>query len=109
MVKQDPRVFHIGMKGSVIAIDLATGQTLWRSTLKGYGFVNVTWQADLLVAATGGELFCLDPATGNILWNNRLSGMGFGLATFANADNATAIAEVIRQAEAAATAAPATP
>ena len=60
----------IGIKGTVVALDRATGQEVWRSNLRGSDFVNVVLQDADLYATAGGELFCLDPTTGRIKWHN---------------------------------------
>ena len=48
---QTTKVF-IGIKGTVLALDRATGQGMWRSKLKGAEFVNVVLQDGDLFAAT---------------------------------------------------------
>ena len=73
----------IGIRGTVLAIDRATGQEIWRTALKGGDFVNVALHDGDLYAATHGELFCLDAATGNVRWHNALKGLGWGLLTIA--------------------------
>jgi len=75
----------IGIKGTVLAIDRATGKTVWESPLKGGDFVNVVLDGGQLYAATKGELYRLDPDTGEIRWKNELTGMGWGLITIAQA------------------------
>jgi outer membrane protein assembly factor BamB len=96
----------IGIKGMALAIDRATGHTVWQSLLKGGEFVNVVLDGDELYAATRGEVYRLDPATGKILWKNELRGLGWGLVTFAQASggNWSAIEEKNRQDQAAAAA-----
>ena len=69
-----PSAIFIGIKGTVAAIDRATGQEVWRTELKGGDFVNAVVQDGDLYAATHGELFCLDVATGRIRWHNQLKG-----------------------------------
>jgi outer membrane protein assembly factor BamB len=76
-------VIFIGIKGTVLAIDCATGQEVWRTKLKGSDFVNVVQDETGIYATTAGELFCLDLATGEICWHNPLKGLGLGLATIA--------------------------
>jgi outer membrane protein assembly factor BamB len=71
----------IGIKGTVLALDRATGRTVWESPLKGGTFVNLVLDQGDLIATTKGEVFCLDPANGRIRWNNPLRGFGWGLAT----------------------------
>jgi outer membrane protein assembly factor BamB len=75
----------IGIKGSVVALNRATGEQVWATRLKGSDFVNVVLQGGSLFATCCGEIFCLDPLTGVGLWHNRLKGFGTGLATIATA------------------------
>ena len=77
----------IGIKGSVIALDRATGQQVWATHLKGLQFVNVLLEDGAVLASCCGEIFCLDPLAGNALWHNRLKGFGTGLATIATEHN----------------------
>ena len=70
-----------GIKGSVVALNRATGQQVWAKRLKGYDFVNVVLDGERMLAACCGEIFCLDPLTGDVLWHNPLKGFGTGLAT----------------------------
>ena len=73
----------IGIKGSVVALNRATGAQVWATHLRGSQFVNILVQPDAVLAYTEGELFCVDPKSGNGLWQNPLKGFGFGLATIA--------------------------
>jgi len=73
----------IGIKGSVVALNRATGQQVWATHLKGSDFVNVVLQDEAVLASCYGEIFCLDPLTGNARWHNPLKGFGTGLATIA--------------------------
>ena len=102
----DPSKLFIGLHGSVLALDRATGKILWQAPLKGSDFVNVTLDSGQLYAATKGELYCLDPATGQQRWHNELKGLGFGLIAIAQqADgNVLALLEKQRRDEAAAAA-----
>jgi outer membrane protein assembly factor BamB len=100
----------IGIKGSVVALDLATGRQVWATHLKGYDFVNVVLQDGAVLATCYGEIFCLDPLTGNTRWHNPLKGFGLGLATIAMERNpgdgsAPVLAEKYRRVAAAASAA----
>jgi outer membrane protein assembly factor BamB len=97
----------IGIKGTVLAIDRATGEKVWERPLKGGDFVNVVLDSGDLYAATKGELYCLDPATGSIRWNNELTGMGWGLVSIAQAvdGNLSVMEEKHRRDQAAASAA----
>jgi len=83
------KIIYLGIKGSVIAMDAATGGQLWVVHLKGSDFVSVVLDGDNLYATTYGEIFCLDPATGEGRWHNKLKGFGLGLITIAG-DNGCA-------------------
>ena len=105
-MKSSELVF-VGIKGSVVALNRATGQQVWVTHLKGRDFVNVTIQQGMLLASCSGEIFCLDPPTGKALWHNPLKGFGTGLATIApehsaGSDNAPVLAEKRRRDEQAA-------
>jgi outer membrane protein assembly factor BamB len=80
----------IGIAGTVVALDRATGSEVWRSKLGG-DFVNMFLQDGDLYAATKGEFFCLDPATGTIRWQNPLKGLGRGLITIAASGSQQAV------------------
>jgi outer membrane protein assembly factor BamB len=100
----------VGIKGSVLALNRATGQQQWATHLKGWSFVNVVLQNDVVLASCQGEVFCLDPFNGNALWHNPLKGFGTGLATIATDSNqasasAAVLSEKRRRDEAAASAA----
>ena len=77
----------IGIRGSVVALNRATGEQVWATHLKGYDFVNVVVQSEAVLASCCGEIFCLDPLTGNARWHNPLRGFGRGLATMATEHN----------------------
>lgn len=79
------KFIYLGIKGSVIALNSATGREVWAKKLKGVDFVNVVLDGSNLFAATHGEIFCLDPRTGIIRWNNPLKGYGWGLVSIAGA------------------------
>lgn len=103
----------VGIKGSVVALERATGEQVWATHLKGWDFVNVAVHNGEVLATCHGEIFCLDPLTGAGRWHNRLKGFGTGLATIATegggaAGHLTIMAEKRRrdeQQQAAATAA----
>lgn len=84
----------IGINGSVVALNGATGEQVWVKQVGGglggaSAFVNIVLQSGVLLATCRGEVFCLDPLTGNLRWHNPLKGYGLGLAAIA-ADPATA-------------------
>ena len=87
----------IGIRGTVLAIDRASGDTRWSTSLKGADFVNVALQDGDLFASSNGRLYRLDPATGAIAWCNELPGLGWGLVSIAGASQATAAAEQKRR------------
>jgi outer membrane protein assembly factor BamB len=93
------KIIYLGVKGSVVAIDSATGQLIWSTDLKGGQFVNVVLDGNNLFATTRGEIFCLDPQ-GGVRWHNPLKGYGLGLVTIAGQgipQNAVLGAEKIRR------------
>ena len=73
---------YIGSNGHVSAIDVNTGQEIWRRKLKE-GLLNSTSYEDVAVivrdgiiyAGCSGHLFALSPQ-GEILWHNPLKGLG---------------------------------
>ena len=83
----------IGIKGSVVAVDSATGDTMWSTHLKGSQFVTVAVDGGNVFAATYGHLFCLDPSTGYVRWTNELKGFGYGLVSIAGADSSALLGE----------------
>jgi outer membrane protein assembly factor BamB len=100
------QLVFIGIKGSVVALNRATGQQVWATHLKGSDFVNVVVQNGAVLASCQGEIFSLDPLTGVGMWHNSLKGFGTGLATIATSanaqsDNAPVLAEKRRRDEAA--------
>ena len=102
-------LIFIGIKGSVVALNRATGAQVWADHLKGSDFVNVVVEDGKLYATTSGEVFCLDPLTGEGLWHNPLKGYGTGLATIASENSlrdslTTVLAEKRRRDEQAAAA-----
>lgn len=106
IMKTAPLVF-VGIRGSVVALNRATGQQVWATHLKGSDFVNVVLQDGAVLASFRGEIFCLDPLTGVGMWHNPLKGFGTGLATVATAQttqggNAPVLAEKRRRDEEAA-------
>ncbi len=79
-------VLFIGINGTVLAVDRASGQEIWRTKLKGGDFVNVVLESGDLFAAAHGELYCLDIATGRVRWHNPLKGLGWGPVSIAGAN-----------------------
>jgi len=77
----------IGIKGSVVALNRATGGQEWATSLKNADVVNFVLQDEAVLAACYGEIFCLDPFTGKIRCHNPLKGFGWGLATIATEHN----------------------
>ncbi len=89
-------LIFIGINGYAVAIDRATGEEVWRTSLKGSDFVNVALSGRDLLAASRGRLYCIEPATGTVRWQNELKGLGWGLVSIAGTD-VTAIAEIERR------------
>jgi outer membrane protein assembly factor BamB len=83
---QTSELIFIGIKGSVVALNRATGEQVWATHLKGSDFVNVVFENGKLFATCEGEAFCIDPLSGTGLWQNRLKGFGTGVATIASED-----------------------
>ena len=101
MGNSNAKAVFIGIKGTAVALDRASGRELWRTALKGRDFVNVVLDGDDLFATTRGQIFCLNAASGRIRWNNPLKGLGYGLVTIATSNTqAAAIAEYGRREQA---------
>ena len=81
----------IGIKGTVVAVDRSTGETLWSTHLKGGQFVAV--EDGAVFAATSGRLYRLDPTTGEVRWSNELPGLGYGLVCIAGGPAAALFGE----------------
>jgi len=50
-------IIVVGIKGTVLAIDRDTGETLWSTNLKGSEFVSVTLEGSEVFAACKGRLY----------------------------------------------------
>jgi outer membrane protein assembly factor BamB len=87
-------LIFVGIKGTVLALNRATGNQVWATHLKGYEFVNVAFDCGKVLATCCGEAFCLDPLTGNAVWHNPLKGLGRGLATIASETMTSALPPV---------------
>lgn len=105
-------LLYLGIRGRVVALNRMTGDEVWRTELKGSGFVQVARDQDYVYATTRGEIFCLAPASGQLIWNNTLKGLGMDLASIASdspmtgsADFNAAATAIQRQRAAATTAA----
>jgi outer membrane protein assembly factor BamB len=94
----EANLVYVGIKGTAVALDGATGGIVWQTRLKGGDFVHLVLARGNLLATTYGEIFCLDPATGEVRWKNPLKGFGLGLASIA-ARGGPQDAEVILLAE----------
>jgi hypothetical protein len=89
-MKRDMKISNlafVGIRGSVLALDINTGEQVWVARLRGANFVNVVLQGDLVLASCDGEIFCLEPFTGQVRWHNPLKGYGLGLATIATTES----------------------
>src|SRR5688572_4539084 len=105
MMASRSNLVFVGLKGSVVAVDRGTGETIWETSLKGAEFVTVTMLEADLFAATRGRVYRLDPSSGAILWVNDLAGLGWGIVSIAGTAPAAGAAETQRRAQAAAAAA----
>jgi outer membrane protein assembly factor BamB len=72
----------IGISGSIVCLDPASGGEVWRQKLNSSGIATVAIVGDGLYGAAAGELCRLDPLTGRILWRNKLPGLGLGVISF---------------------------
>ena len=79
----DPEMLYLGVKGSVVAIEQESGTEIWRTHLKGSGFVSFVLARERVFAHAHGNLFCLERDTGQVLWSSDLPGLGYGLAALA--------------------------
>ena len=79
----DRDLVHLGARNTVLALDLATGEEVWRVKLKSGSFTHVVRVGERVLAANQGEVWCLDARTGNELWHNPLKGLGLGLVSLA--------------------------
>jgi outer membrane protein assembly factor BamB len=99
-------VVYLGVGGHVAALDLATGQEIWRRKVKSSQLLCVTLFEGRLLATANGEIWCLDRDTGTVLWHNKLKGLGMGFVTVAGGELTPAMAAaLVAQQQAAAAAA----
>jgi outer membrane protein assembly factor BamB len=87
----------VGLRGTVLALNPATGAEVWRTKLKTLSFVNVLIDGDRVLATARGEIFCLDRKDGRILWHNPLKGLGQGLVTIATDASATQLSVIAQK------------
>jgi len=90
---------YVGVAGHVAALEAITGREVWRTKLRGRGFVTTGLAGERVIAATGGHLFALDPVTGALLWDNELKGLGFGLISIPGAGDSSALHAAAVEAE----------
>jgi outer membrane protein assembly factor BamB len=68
-------VYAAGHRGDVVALDLATGRTVWRTNTKAPLSGGTAASTDLVLAGSSdGQLFALNAANGLIRWRIRLNG-----------------------------------
>ena len=71
----DGRVYAAGHRGDVLALELRTGRTLWRTRTRAPLSGGVAVGADLVaVGAANGEAIALDARSGSVRWRTRLNG-----------------------------------
>lgn len=71
LLESDRLYVHLGGPASVLALDPATGKTLWQTgSYRGYASPVVAELGGrrLLLSLTGSELLALDPTTGDVQW-----------------------------------------
>jgi len=95
-MRPTPLLF-IGIKGTVLALNRATGEEVWRTHLKASDFIHVVLDNGELYAATKGELFAVDPASGQVRWQNSLAGLGRGLVSIASSSSGITVVQEKRQ------------
>jgi outer membrane protein assembly factor BamB len=90
----------VGIKGSVIAVDRGSGETLWSTHLKGSQFVTIAVEDGAIYAGTSGRLYCLDPGSGYVRWTNELPGLGYGIMCIGGGEPSALFAEHKRRQDA---------
>jgi outer membrane protein assembly factor BamB len=99
-------VLYIGIGRHVVAIQMSTGQELWRTKLKmSASYTTITVRPEGIFAGANGHLFCLDPATGAIRLRNALDGLGHSIISFGEPSTVTAMASAAAAAAVAASSA----
>jgi outer membrane protein assembly factor BamB len=69
------RVYAAGHHGDVVALELATGHTVWRARTKAPLSGGTAASADLVVAGSSdGQVFAFNAANGQLRWKVRLNG-----------------------------------
>ncbi|MBC7791441.1 MAG: PQQ-binding-like beta-propeller repeat protein [Anaerolineae bacterium] len=84
MPRDIQELLFVGIKSEVVAIRRKDGSEVWRTKVKGSGFVNVLWDGEGLFAAGSGEVFRLNPTDGGIMWHNQMKGLGIGVVSMAS-------------------------
>lgn len=84
MVTSPNTLLFVGIKGSLVALDAATGEEAWRRELVGADFVSVLFDGTAVYATSRGEVWCFDPTTGRFRWHNELKGLGRNLVSLAS-------------------------
>jgi outer membrane protein assembly factor BamB len=87
----------VAIKGTVLAIDRDTGETLWSTALKGSDFVNLSLEGADVFAGSKGRLYRLDATSGEIRWCNELPGLGWGIVSIAGGSQGAAVEEKRRR------------
>lgn len=86
-------IVFVGFNSRVAALELATGQEVWRwKAGRGSGYVSLILEDQRLIAAVNGHIYCLDPRTGQELWHNPMTGFGYGVTSLATAQGGTSTA-----------------
>ena len=90
-----PSLLYVGIKGSVVALDRATGSIVWTARLaRGSSLVPLVVENGRVLAVSNGEVSCLDARTGKLIWHNELKGYGTGFAMLAGSQDPSVAAAV---------------
>ena len=104
MTASERAPLYISIGSTVVAIDRATGDEIWRRELESSSLVTAGMLSTMLVTSDAiyvgahGELFCLSPSTGEIRWHNRLKGLGTAFIVFGGGDGTVALPVVTQAA-----------
>src|SRR5262249_29435392 len=94
-------LIFVGLNGRVAALESNTGEMIWEwRAPKGFGYVNLLVEPNVVVAASNGYVYGLDPKTGDQLWFNELKGYGLGVTSLASLSGSTSQPVVLQAAAA---------
>jgi len=78
-----------GTHGHVVAIDKASGKTVWKTKLpdSSYQVVSILYEDGSVFCAARGFVYALDPDDGRFLWTNDLPGLRHGIVVLNTAQS----------------------